>query len=172
MVSETSRICWTWCIWSARIWGFRFPTENLKPLYQHKHWECGYYLPTIIPEEPHNPYFRQKIFLNKKFSLFRQCFAILVKYITNLMSQVSWSCRLYPSSEHIVNDITNFCFRFLPKPYTEAFAGPKTKFLMSLTIVITSEKSQYFRIPINVAKSLAMHSETWSVVSTSFLYLM
>ncbi len=34
----------------------------------------------------------------------------------------------------IVNDITNFCFRFLPKPYTGAFAGPKTKFLMSLTI--------------------------------------
>ncbi len=36
----------------------------------------------------------------------------------------------------IVNDITNFCFRFLPKPYTGAFAGPKTKFLMSLTINI------------------------------------
>ena len=35
---------------------------------------------------------------------------------------------------NIVNDITNFCFRLLPKPYTEAFAGPKTKFLMSLTI--------------------------------------
>ena len=35
----------------------------------------------------------------------------------------------------IVNDITNFCFRFLPKPYTGAFAGPKTKFLMSLTII-------------------------------------
>ena len=38
-------------------------------------------------------------------------------------------------SVNIVNDITNFCFRFLPKPYTGAFAGPKTKFLMSLTIV-------------------------------------
>ena len=37
----------------------------------------------------------------------------------------------------IVNDITNFCFRFLPKPYTGAFAGPKTKFLMSLTIVMS-----------------------------------
>ena len=34
----------------------------------------------------------------------------------------------------IVNDITNFCFRRLPKPYTAAFARPKTKFLMSLTI--------------------------------------
>ena len=34
----------------------------------------------------------------------------------------------------IVNDITNFCFRLLPKPYAEAFAGSKTKFLMSLTI--------------------------------------
>ncbi len=29
----------------------------------------------------------------------------------------------------------NFCFRLLPKPYTEAFARPKRKFLMSLTIV-------------------------------------
>ena len=28
----------------------------------------------------------------------------------------------------------NFCFRLLPKPYTEAFARPKRKFLMSLTI--------------------------------------
>ena len=35
----------------------------------------------------------------------------------------------------MVNDITIFCFRFLPKPYTEAFAGPKTKFIMSLTII-------------------------------------
>ncbi len=35
---------------------------------------------------------------------------------------------------YIVSDITNLCFRLLPKPYTEAFAGPKTKCLMSLTI--------------------------------------
>ncbi len=34
----------------------------------------------------------------------------------------------------IVNDITNFCFRLLQKPYTAASARPKTKFLMSLTI--------------------------------------
>lgn len=34
----------------------------------------------------------------------------------------------------IVNDITNFCFRFLHKPYTEASARLKTKFLMSSTI--------------------------------------
>ena len=34
----------------------------------------------------------------------------------------------------IVNDITNFCFRLLQEPYTEAPARPKTKFLMSLTI--------------------------------------
>ncbi len=34
----------------------------------------------------------------------------------------------------IVNDITNFCFRLLQKPYTVAPARPKTKFLMSLTI--------------------------------------
>lgn len=34
----------------------------------------------------------------------------------------------------IVNDITNFCFRLLQKPYTEASARPKAKFLMSLTI--------------------------------------
>ena len=40
-------------------------------------------------------------------------------------------CKFYAT---IVSDITNFCFRLLPKPYTEAFAGPKTKFLMSLTI--------------------------------------
>ena len=36
--------------------------------------------------------------------------------------------------EHIVNDITTFCFRLLQKPYTVAPARPKTKFLMSLTI--------------------------------------
>ncbi len=36
--------------------------------------------------------------------------------------------------ERIVNDITNFCFRFLPKPYTGAFAEPKTKFFMLLAI--------------------------------------
>lgn len=34
----------------------------------------------------------------------------------------------------IVNDITNFRFRLLHKPYTEASARPKTKFLMSFTI--------------------------------------
>ena len=34
----------------------------------------------------------------------------------------------------IVNDITNFCFRLLQKPYTVAPARPKMKFLMSLTI--------------------------------------
>ena len=34
----------------------------------------------------------------------------------------------------IVNGITNFCFWFLHKPYTEASARPKTKFLMSFTI--------------------------------------
>ncbi len=42
------------------------------------------------------------------------------------------------TSSVIVNDITNFCFRFLPKPYTGAFAGPKTKFLMSLTIAMSA----------------------------------
>ncbi|MEY8335960.1 hypothetical protein AALB53_23225, partial [Lachnospiraceae bacterium 47-T17] len=25
---------------------------NLKPLSQHKHWGCGYFLPTITLEEP------------------------------------------------------------------------------------------------------------------------
>ncbi len=35
---------------------------------------------------------------------------------------------------YIVNDITNFCFRFLQNPYTAASARPKTRFLMSLTI--------------------------------------
>ncbi len=34
----------------------------------------------------------------------------------------------------MVNDITNFCFRFLPEPCTGAFAEPKTKILISLTI--------------------------------------
>ena len=34
----------------------------------------------------------------------------------------------------IVNDITNFCFRFLPNPYMEAFSRPKAKFLISLTM--------------------------------------
>ena len=37
----------------------------------------------------------------------------------------------------IVNDITNFCFWLLQKPYTVAPARPETKFLMSLTIVAT-----------------------------------
>ncbi len=36
----------------------------------------------------------------------------------------------------IINDITNFCFRLLQKPYTVAPARPKTKFPMSLTIII------------------------------------
>lgn len=35
----------------------------------------------------------------------------------------------------VVNDITNFNFHSLPKPYTKAFAGPKVKFLISLTTV-------------------------------------
>ncbi|MEY8334964.1 hypothetical protein AALB53_17945, partial [Lachnospiraceae bacterium 47-T17] len=26
---------------------------NLKPLSQHKHWGCGYFLPTITLEEPY-----------------------------------------------------------------------------------------------------------------------
>ena len=34
----------------------------------------------------------------------------------------------------IVNNIINFCYRFLQKPYMAAFARPKVKFLMSLTI--------------------------------------
>lgn len=36
----------------------------------------------------------------------------------------------------IVNGITNFCFRLLLKPYAEASARSKAKFLMSLTIGI------------------------------------
>ena len=34
----------------------------------------------------------------------------------------------------IVNDITNFCFRLLQEPYTEAAVRLKRKFLMSLTV--------------------------------------
>ena len=34
----------------------------------------------------------------------------------------------------IVNDITNFCFRLLQEPYTEATVRLKRKFLMSLTV--------------------------------------
>ena len=43
----------------------------------------------------------------------------------------------------IVNDITNFCFRCLLKPYTEAFARSKAKFLMSLTITVISICNSY-----------------------------
>ncbi len=39
----------------------------------------------------------------------------------------------------IVNDITNFCFWLLQKPYTEAFARPKAKFLVSLTIEVMED---------------------------------
>ncbi len=44
-------------------------------------------------------------------------------------------------SRFIVNDITNCCFRFLPKPYMEAFAEPKAQFLISFTIKIIFEKA-------------------------------
>ena len=36
----------------------------------------------------------------------------------------------------IVNDITNFCFHLLQKPYTAAPARPKMKFPMSLTMKV------------------------------------
>lgn len=42
----------------------------------------------------------------------------------------------------IVNDTTNFCFRLLPKPYTSAFARPKTKFFMSLTIRLERRREE------------------------------
>ena len=55
--------------------------------------------------------------------------------------------------EHIVNDITNFCFRFLPKPYTETFAGSKTKFLMSLTIKKKKKRERMKNINDMVSKT-------------------
>ena len=35
---------------------------------------------------------------------------------------------------HIVNDMTNTRFRFLPKPYMEALAGPQVIFPVALTM--------------------------------------
>ena len=40
----------------------------------------------------------------------------------------------------IVIDITKYCFRLLQEPHTAASARPKTKFLMSLTIVLSMEE--------------------------------
>ncbi len=37
---------------------------------------------------------------------------------------------LYQKRLAIVNDITNFCFRPLPKPYAEAFAGPEAELVV------------------------------------------
>ncbi len=66
----------------------------------------------------------------------RYCINILILYTLFLLNVDLFlfflkMCKFYAT---IVSDITNFCFRLLPKPYTEAFAEPKTKFLMSLTI--------------------------------------